>query len=124
AIVAFPWSLAACTNSALVHFDDCFADRETEPETFATRIRLFERIKNSFDKLWFDAHAAVIDLDGDRRCVRIVRPHGNRAVFWRTPLHTTARKASTPIEFTGLICEQASRSRKLRLSLVPRCVHE
>ncbi len=27
-----------------------------------------------------------------------------------------------PIEFTGLTCEQASRLRKLRLSLAPRCV--
>ena len=66
-----------------MHFNDCFADCETKPETFALRIGLFERIKNSFDKLWFDAYAAVADLDGDRLWVRIVRSNGNRAIFWR-----------------------------------------
>ena len=66
-----------------MHFDDCFANRETEPETFPPRIGLFEWIKDSFDKLWFDAHAAVADLDADRLWVRIVRPYRNRAVFRR-----------------------------------------
>src|SRR5207248_11351813 len=80
---AFPSSLAACTNSAGVHFDDSFADRETEPQTFAPRIGPFEGSKNSSDKLWFDADAIIADLDGDCSWVRIVRPHRNCAVFRR-----------------------------------------
>ena len=68
---AFPSSLAVCTDSSGVHFDDGFADRETEPQTFAPRIGLFEGSKDFSDKFWFDADAAIADLDGDSSWVRI-----------------------------------------------------
>src|SRR5260370_2728782 len=69
------------TNSAGMHFDDSFADGETESQSFALRIGLFEGVEDFFYKLWFDADAVVTDLDRDPSWVRIVRPHRNRAVF-------------------------------------------
>ena len=54
-----------------MHFDDGFADRETEPQTLAPRIGLFEGSKDTSDKLWFDADAIIADLDGDYSWVRI-----------------------------------------------------
>ena len=64
-----------------MHFDDGFTDCETESQSFALRIGLFEGVEDFFYKLWFDADAIVADLDGDSSWARIVRPHRNRAVF-------------------------------------------
>jgi hypothetical protein len=91
-----------------VHFDDCFANCETEPETFPPRIGLFERVKDSFDKLRFDAHAAVTDLDGD---VLLVRPHGNHAVLRRelVKLRKTPRKLAASGRISDKVVSGAAR---------------
>src|SRR5437667_12656968 len=64
-----------------MHFDDCFTDRETEAKSFALRIGLFEGVEDFVYKSWLDADAIVADLDRDPSWARIVRSHGNRAVF-------------------------------------------
>src|SRR5438093_10910189 len=71
------------TNSAAMHFDDCFTDRETESQSFAMRIGLFEGVEDFFYKSWLDADAVVAALDGGRSWARIVRPHRNRAIYAR-----------------------------------------
>lgn len=74
-------SLAMSTDGAGMHFNDGFTECETESQSFALRIGLFEGVEDFFYKLWFDADAIVADLDGDPSWTRIVRPHRNRAVF-------------------------------------------
>src|SRR5215469_10993483 len=69
------------TDSAGMHFNDCFADCETEPQSGVLRIGLFKGVEDFFYRLWFDADAVVADLDRDPSWARIVRPHRNRAVF-------------------------------------------
>src|SRR4030095_1744215 len=64
-----------------MHFDDSFTDRETESQSFALRIGLFEGVENFFYKLWFDADAIVADLDGNFSWARSVPPARNRAVL-------------------------------------------
>ena len=54
-----------------MHFDNGFSDRETEPQSFALRIGLFEGVKDFFNKLWLDADAVVADLDDDPSWARI-----------------------------------------------------
>src|SRR5262245_29266887 len=66
-----------------MHFNDGFTDYETEPKSFAFRIGLFKRVKDSSYEFWLDADAIVADLDRDPSWAGIVRPHRNRAVFWR-----------------------------------------
>src|SRR5439155_6247524 len=74
-------SLAMSTNSAAMHFDDCFTARETESQSCALRNGLFEGVEDFFYKLWLDADDVVADLDGDPSRAGIVRPHRNRAIF-------------------------------------------
>ena len=69
------------TNSAAMHFDDCFTDRETESQAFALRIGLFEGVEDFFYKIWLDTDAIVADLDGDPSWARVVLPHRDRAIF-------------------------------------------
>src|SRR5262249_14679069 len=73
--------VAVSTDSAGMHFNDGFAECETEPQSFALRIGLFEGVEDFSYQLWFDADAVVADLDRDPSWARIVRPHSNRAVF-------------------------------------------
>src|SRR5437773_7535917 len=68
-------------NSAAMHFDDCFTDSETEPQSFVLRIGLFEGVEDFFYKSWLDADAVVADLDGDPSWAGIVRSYRNRAIF-------------------------------------------
>jgi len=65
-----------------MHFNDSFTDYETEPKSFAFRIGLFKRVKDSSYEVWLDANAIVADLDRDPSWTGIGRPHRNRAVFW------------------------------------------
>src|SRR5512147_1609921 len=64
-----------------MHFNDGFADYETETKSFAFRIGLFKGVKDSSYELWFDADAIVADLDRDPSWTWIVRSHRNRTVF-------------------------------------------
>src|SRR5262245_12020620 len=64
-----------------MHFHDGFTDRKSEPQSFAMQIGLFERVKDLFYKMWFEADAIVADLDRDPSWARIVGPHRNRPIF-------------------------------------------
>src|SRR5215468_563491 len=69
------------TYSAGVHFDDRFAECQTESQSFALRIGLFEDVEDFFYHLWLDTDAVVADLDGDPSWARVVRSHREGAVF-------------------------------------------
>src|SRR5438067_9462380 len=63
---AFARALALRANTAAVHLDDCFADGETEPETFRPHFELLERSENFLEKLRFNANAVVGHFNSDR----------------------------------------------------------
>ena len=71
----FSQTIAARADPAAVHIDDGFADRETQTQTLALGVDLFEGVEDLLEKLRFNTDAAIADLNADAVLGGIVRAH-------------------------------------------------
>src|SRR4051812_8746888 len=73
-------AFAKGANRAVMHFDDGFANRETETETFAAGAALLEGFEDFFQVLGLDPDAGVDDLDLKRAGLGIGSADGHGAL--------------------------------------------
>ena len=80
-LCAFARAGAEGVDGSMVHFYDCPADRQPQPQTFPARPDLLERVKNFVEMFRFDADAGIADLDLQRGGFRINGANDDRAAL-------------------------------------------
>src|SRR5205823_4428387 len=93
-------------DGTAMHFDDRFTNCQSEPQTFALRIDLLERLKDFVERFSFQSYAAVGDFNDDFSWLTVARADKNRSIF-RCELAGISKKIPKNLMEPGLVAVQS-----------------